>query len=384
MSVSRYVRLAGLGLALALTVSPVNADELRRLHEQILRDPANTELNFRYAELAEQRGELRKALVAYERVLVNDPENPDVLARLQRIRRMLQPDTTQFYAQIGAAYESNPARRPTGERDDASLIARFSMRDERGVGNGYRWRTIGQLSGEVYVGDGSLSYGYVSAYTGPLFDLTPMIAVHAALGGSAAYFDRQFFYKEATAHLTFESFLEGAFHTVRIRGGYRDYESLSSGDGVYADVTGRFTFADVFGSGANFSFVPWYRWSDLGGTGFSVLVPDEQVQPGRYHEFGAGIEFHRRLSESISIGVGFAASQRKYADGQQFDPFGFPTGPVSRRDVLLAPHATLTFHKFFSEMADLRFHYRYEHNDSTLAYRDYENHIATLLLIARY
>src|SRR5690606_19137283 len=122
------------------------------------------------------------------------------------------------------AYESNPRRLATNERDDGSILARFSVRDERGIGNGYRWRTVGQLLGDIYFDSGGLSYGYAGADTGPLFDLTPMVAVHAALGGSAAYFDHRFFYKEATAHLTFESFIEGAYHSVRVRGGYRDYE----------------------------------------------------------------------------------------------------------------------------------------------------------------
>lgn len=102
--VGRFLSCALVGLALSLLVSPAGADELRQLYAQILRDPTNSELNFRYAQLAEQRGEIRKALSAYERILLNDPDNPDVRRALQRIRRALQPDTTQFFAELGAAY----------------------------------------------------------------------------------------------------------------------------------------------------------------------------------------------------------------------------------------------------------------------------------------
>ena len=49
------------------------ADELSDLNAMILRDPGNIELNLRYARLAEQKGELKKALSAYERVTVNSP-----------------------------------------------------------------------------------------------------------------------------------------------------------------------------------------------------------------------------------------------------------------------------------------------------------------------
>lgn len=379
--VGRIVGFFALGLAFVLPAPAVQADELKQLHAQILRDPTNTDLNFRYAELAEQRGEIRKALVAYERVLINDPNNPEVHARLQRIRRMLQPDTTQYFVELGAGYESNPYRVATNERDDGTILFRLSMRDERGVGNGVRWRSLGQVAGDIYFDSSDLRYGFASLLTGPLVDLTPMIAMHAAVGGSAAYFDNQLYYKEATAQLTFESFIEGAYHAVRVRSGFRDYEvGLSSGDGVYVDVSGRFSFANVLGSGTNVSFLPWYRWSDMDGGAFSVLIPTEQVQPGRYREFGAGIEFSRRVLESVSFNTGIAVSQRRYANG-----FDLAAGlATSRRDVMIAPHATLTFHRVGSEQTDLRLRYRFEHNDSSVAVRDYENHIVSMTLVGRY
>lgn len=382
MRVRRLFKLAAFGLALALLPAQANADELKRLYAQILRDPANSELNFRYAELAEQRGEIRKSLAAYERVLLNDPNHPHVRRALQRVRRILQPDTTQFYAELGGSWESNPRRLATNRSDDGAVVARLSMRDERKVGkDGVRWRTIGQLAGDIYFDNRDLRYGFASAYTGPLIDITPQIAMHAAVGGSAAYFDERLYYKEALANLTFESTVEGAYYSVRFRTGYRDFNSgFKTGDGLYADVTGRFSFADVFGSGTNVVFSPWYRWSDFGGTGFSVLLPNEQVQPGRYGEYGARIEFNRRLLDWLSLGVGISASQRDYARG-----FDVVAGVfTNRRDVMIVPHATLTFHQVAGERADLRVHYRFEHNDSNVAVRDYENHRGSVTLISRF
>jgi tetratricopeptide (TPR) repeat protein len=183
VQVGRLFRYAVVGIAFSLLASTARADELKQIYAQILRDPTNTELNFRYAALAEQRGEIRKALSAYERILVNDPENPEVRRALQRIRRALQPDTTQFFFEVGAAYESNPRRVASGESSDVLALARLTMRDERKVGGGSRWRTIGQLSGDLYSDKGDLSYGYAGGYTGPLIDITPTIAMHAALGG---------------------------------------------------------------------------------------------------------------------------------------------------------------------------------------------------------
>jgi hypothetical protein len=360
-----------LAATLSLLVGTARADELTRLYAQILRDPTNSELNFRYAELAEQRGELRKALSAYERVLVNDPNHPQVMRALQRIRRKLQPNTTQFFTEFGPAWESNPRRVATGEQDEGLFLARATMRDERGFGNGHRWRTIGQLTGDIYFDSSDLHFGYAGAYTGPVVDITPTIAMHAALGGGAAYFAERYFFSEAIAHLTFESYLEGAYRTVRIRAGYRDFDDFfPSEDGFFADITGRFSFPNVIGQGDIFIVTPWARWSNFGGGGFSVFTAD-RVQPGRFTEFGGRLEYYRQLFERVSGGVGFAASHRDYLSD-------------SREDLRLVPSAALIFHQVWGYQSDLKLEYRFEHNDSNDRTRDYENHIATMTLVSRF
>lgn len=377
----RFSRLAAVALLLSLFAVSANADELKRLYTQILRDPANSELNFRYARLAEERGELRKALAAYERVLVNDPNHPDVLRALQRIRRKLQPNTTQVLFEIGGGWESNPRRLASGKSGDGVALARFTVKDERGFGDASRWRTIGQLLGDIYFDNSDLRYGYAGAYTGPVVDLTPNLAVHAALGGGAAYFDQRYFFSEATANLTFESYLEGAFHTVRVRGGYRDYDDFFPSDnGFFADVTGKFSFPNILGPNDIFIASSWYRWSDIGGTGFSLLTPTEQVQPGRYTEFGGKLEYYRRVVEWMTVGGSIAVSKRDYS--KTFDVLASAT--VSRRDVTIVPGATLIFHHVMGYQTDLRVDYRFERNDSNQVVRDYENHIATVMLVSRH
>jgi hypothetical protein len=125
---------------------------------------------------------------------------------------------------------------------------------------------------------------------------------------------------------------------------------------------------------------PWYRWSGIGGTGFSTLLASEQVQPGKYSEYGGRIEFYRRVFEWLTIGGGFAVSHRDYA--QSID-LAIPM-TMNRRDVTLTPSATLIFHNVVGYQTDLRADYRFEHNDSNNALRDYENHIATLMLVSRF
>ncbi len=52
-------------------------DELEALNQQILDNPQDVDLNLRYARAAEDAGKLRLALVAYERILINDPGNEE-------------------------------------------------------------------------------------------------------------------------------------------------------------------------------------------------------------------------------------------------------------------------------------------------------------------
>ncbi|MCC6949525.1 MAG: tetratricopeptide repeat protein [Bradyrhizobiaceae bacterium] len=380
---ARFFRLAVLAVVLSSLASAVSADELKRLYAQILRNPTNSELNFRYAQLAEQRGELRKALSAYERVLVNDPNHPDVHRALQRIRRKLQPDTTQVLAELGAGWESNPRRLNADESDSGLVLARVTVRDERKFGDASRWRTFVQLLGDIYFDSGDLSYGYAGAYTGPVIDVTPTIAMHAALGGGSAYFDHRHFFNEATANLTFESYLEGAFYMVRVRGGYRAYNDFfPSNDGAFADITGKFSFPNVLGEGDVFILTPWLRWSDIGGTGFSLLTPSEQVQPGRFTEYGGKIEYYRRVLEQVSVGGSIAVSRRNYRPTA--DLAVIPPVEVKRRDLTVVPGATVIFHQVMGYQTDLRADYRFERNNSNLAARDYDNHIATLMLVSRH
>jgi tetratricopeptide (TPR) repeat protein len=380
--VAWFSRFAVLVLVLSSLATTAGADELKRLYAQILRDPTNSELNFRYAQLAEERGELRKALAAYERVLVNDPDHPEVRRALQRIRRKLQPDATQVLVEFGTGWESNPRRLDAGERDDGLVLARVTVRDERKFGDASRWRTFVQLLGDIYFDNGDLSYGYAGAYTGPVIDITPTIAMHAALGGGAAYFDHRHFFSEGTANLTFESYLEGAFYMVRARAGYRSYnEFFPSDEGPFLDVTGKFSFPNVLGQGDVFIVSPWFRWSDIGGVGFSLLTPSEQVQPGRFTEYGGKIEYYRRVMEQVTIGGSIAVSHRRYKP--TIDLAFLPPVEVNRRDTTIVPGATIIFHQVMGYQTDLRADYRFEHNNSNVALRDYDNHIATLTLVAR-
>jgi hypothetical protein len=69
----------------------VSRDQYQQLLEQLLKDPANLDLNLRFADAAEQRGDLEAAIGALERILVAHPDSAPIRLRLG-----------QLYARLGS------------------------------------------------------------------------------------------------------------------------------------------------------------------------------------------------------------------------------------------------------------------------------------------
>lgn len=378
MGTARFVLIVLAGLLVLAPSNGARADELTRVYALILRNPTDTALNMRYAALAEARGEYRKALAAYERVLLNDPNNEAARAALQRVRRKLQPDITQIFAEFGGAWESNPRRVPFGARSEWEARARVMVRDERKLGD-VRWRTLGMLMGDWHPRNTDLTYGYAEVLTGPVTDLSSSVAMYAALGGAAAYFDRRFFHADAIAALTFESYLEGALQSVRVRGAYRQYNDFfPSNRGFYADIVGRFARPDLIVPGGVLIFSPWLRWSGINGAGITINF--DGVQPGRYVEAAGRLEYYQRLAEWLSVGANFGVIWRRYALATNL-----VTGLVTRRrDFIYYPGAAVIVHRVFGHQTDIRLDYRYERDNSTDPFSDYVNHLVTLMFVKRF
>ena len=104
MGQDRFIRSlwrSAIAMAIAiagpLSIAAAQEDpELRRVFEQILQDPGNPGLNFRYARLATDKGDIRKALAAYERILAQDPNNEEAKAAIRRSQRELEPTSTRI------------------------------------------------------------------------------------------------------------------------------------------------------------------------------------------------------------------------------------------------------------------------------------------------
>lgn len=373
------MRIVAALIALLVLAGPGRADELSDINEQILRDPQNVELNLRYARLAEQKGDLRKALAAYERVTVNTPANEEAQRGFRRVSRKLQPNVTRVTAEMGVGWESNPARDSNRSISDWLMLGRLDVKDERRLGE-LHWRSTANATIEAYRSQGSdLNYAALNGLTGPMTDLTPKIALHTGLGLGVAWFGEHPLHQEAVAGFTVESGFWDGTQTGRLRLGFRQYGDFYGGaNGLYVDLSERFGFPDVLQKGDVVVAMPWIRWSGIEGS--PLFVPMEETQPGRYWELGVRGEYLRPIVSWMMAGASMSISYRRYSDPTILDD----GTDVLRRDWLFIPALTVIFPNVIKQATDLRLDYKYENNHSNVDFDKYTDHQITTSMVFRF
>jgi hypothetical protein len=356
--------------ALTVAVPLAHADELTKVYAQILANPTSVDLNLKYAQLAEARGEYRKALGAYERILVNDPANAAARDGLQRVRRVIQPPETQKIVELGAIWQSNVLRSPMATGDVLGYGS-FRLRDER-PGDKHRWRTNLNFYGEAYAQEQEMNYASIGGDIGPIVDIIGTNwAVRPSVGAGTAWLDGRSYYRDVNAAALFEGYLNGAYQWLRFRVGYRWYdESFTSDAGSYVDISGRFSLQDVFGERDSISIGPWVRWNNVAGVADNDPT---DFAAGLYTEVGAKIEYSKRFNDAFAGSVGVKVSDRSYQD----------IGSGSRNDWNVAPGASLVFSNLLGPQADLRFDYKYEWNTSNLPEHTWQNQSITAAVVWR-
>lgn len=363
-------------------------DDLARIYARVLKNPGNSEINLEYARRAEEAGKLRWALQAYERVVANDPGNEEAHRGLVRIRRKLQPDTTQWVAEIGAAWETNP-RYTNGNpvnldrpRSEFQGFGSLQMRDERAAGD-MRWRTSALVTGLIHQNEGDLNYGYAGATTGPVLDFIRASTLHLGVGGGASVLKHRLFYSEAIATATIEKDMWGASQTIVFRGGYRDYDDFFPvSRGFYAEARAKISVPDALWEDNLLVVLPWVRWSGIkGNTGTSITITD--LQPAAYVEFGVRGELVRPIGNGIVAGPTVTAFARNYhADRVIFEP------TVKRHDVIAGPGAVVWFPTIFTDwrgvQTALKLEYQYYRDNSNDPSRSFNDHIVATSLVMRF
>jgi hypothetical protein len=364
--------VAALGFAVPLTAA--HADDLSDAFLAVMKNPTDAAANLNYARLAEAHDKPRLALATYERVLLNDPTNEEAREGMQRLRRELQPSTTQFKAEIGTSWETNPDNVSSGAKSEPGLFGSLAVRDERSAGS-FAWRTTGEVSGDFVKDMSSLNYIYAGAATGPVIDLMPGLTIHPAIGLGAAELDRMLYYKEATFATTFEGLFGGAYESFRLRGGYRHYGPYFTADkGYYADAGAKFSVPRVLGNQDLIVVSPWVRWSGISG-GITTLNLDE-IQPGRYWEFGAGVDYYFNLLNDLVMGAGVTSHERYYS--------AILASGSKRRDNYTAPEVSLTLKDALFFQSDIKLDYAYQLNTSNDDSGVYHDNVVSLSFIYQF
>ncbi len=379
MTIGRFAA-ALLAVGLATFAFPAAADELTAAYQRVLADPTDSEISLQYALVAEGGHEYRKALSAYERVLLNDPTNADAKRGLVRVRRIIQPASTQFFAEAGGMWQSNPELVSSGASQDFVPYAQLRVKDERPIA-GMRWRTIGSLYGEYFTENHDLNYANAAVETGPLVDLgATMLTLYPSIGAAVSSSDNKFFYDEINASAMIEGYLNGAYQWARVRAGYRAFApSATSDSGWYIDARGRWSFQNVFQDNDVASIAPWILWSDVGGSissfNFNTFSLDT-FAPGRYVDGGARLEYSKKITDRMTLALNVALSARHYTVDLA------PNGD-NRQDYMISPGATLLFADAFGPQSDLRLSYRFDHNTSNDASHRYDAHTVMASVVFR-
>lgn len=355
-------------------VPAATADELSDANALVLADPGNIELSLQYAQIAEAYGEYRLALAAYERILLNHPDDSEAKRGQVRVARIIQPPTTRTFVEAGIKAESNAEHVPDPSEFDFLGFGRVTVRDERTLGE-TRWRTFGSLYGEVHSESETLNYASARATMGPIFDIgTSLVSLHPAIGGAVAALDDGFYYVEVNASATIDNHNQGAFRWLRLRGGYRQYEEdLTSDNGFYLDATARFAKTGIFSEKDGVSFTPIVHWNEIDGT-FNDNVND--FSPGKYVFGGARLAYYRSLNDLITFGASVGIYDRYFL-------VDLASNGDNRNDFMVKPGVHVLFKDVFGDQTGVRLSYDYEYNESNDSDYDYQNHIIGLSVIAR-
>ena len=359
--------------------------ELRRVFEQLLQDPTNTDLNFRYASLARERGELRKALAAYERILATDPDNEEAQNGIRRVRRLLlEPDKTEITVVIGGQYESNPQHEvdTNSSTDDSVLSGRALVTDNRKFGE-TRWRTNGDLFSNWHAKFGEIDFVNLGMRTGPVFELTEGWDIHPAVGASYAILDSEEFFYEGAFSVAIEATNGGVFESLNLRAVFDRIDDEIAGSNAYVlEINPRFVITGLATANDSLILNPLYRFNGTEGAGGTGTGASGDTFPLNYQQIGGRDDYYFPFTPEIYIGVNLTGYYEDYNESV-IDPAGRETSE-DREDVYLSPGAQIIFSRVLLENQDIIVSYQYQTNLSNDDFEDFENHVAGVSLVWRF
>lgn len=233
---------AGFGIAMAAWVgvaafSPANAQQtpdLQELFRQVMLNPNDAGANMRYAKEAERRGELRKALATYERMVLNDPANKEARGEYERVKALLEPAQTRYQFGFGGQWESNTELEDGNGRSDFAGMVTFRVDDDRRLGS-MLWRSSVQLYGDAHARTSSSDFLYGNASTGPIFLLGNGWRLHTFVTAETGFSDYDFLFWSAGVGGTLETRGSNPLRSITGVVSYADFSSSNSSKSFTAE-----------------------------------------------------------------------------------------------------------------------------------------------------
>ncbi|MCB2102881.1 MAG: DUF560 domain-containing protein, partial [Rhodobacterales bacterium] len=325
------------------------------LSRRLLHNPGDVTSNLLYAKESENRDRLRRARVAYERILMADPDNAQAQAGLARVERLLEPDSTDVAVLVGGQMQNNAARLDD-DRDpyfDLSTTAQVYIQDDRRLGD-LRWAT--NLSGfaSLYNRFRSGDLLVASVDTGPRLGLSAAWTVRPSMQATYARLNRQDLFWSSQGRLDFENQVGGLLSEVHLSTGYEDYlAGLDYRDAWVASAGLTLAWADV--GGGRLEVAPEY--------GHKTAAADSET----YHAAAVAVSYTRAVAQDVMAIISVSGEGRQYDETST-------TGDPDRRDVELVTELRLLKAGFFRPDLNLIGSYRFEQNFSNNGGFDYRNH----------
>lgn len=367
--------IALIALGIAAGPGTTRADDLQDAFKRVLSNPTDAEANFRYAELSEQKGDIRKALAALERILIADPNNAKARAEYQRVRALLDPPSTRYTATLGVQYDSN-VRLLDDElphENDVSGYASLNVTDSRTIDE-RRWRSNGYLFANAHESFSRDNLVYGLAQTGPLFTLDNGWRVRTAPTVEIATLDTNLFFYGLGAALNFETNGTDALKNIDLSVMHQDYDPRYFGrDAVVFGAKAYLSWSNVLYQGALLFFEPSYRFN----------LPEGSSRTNEYHQLAGRVGYLAPLASNV---LGF---QRVYAlpevtlEGRRYTLTRLDTGNA-RRDFEALPGFRLIGSGLVWPNLDVNVGYLRVRNVSNVDGRDFTNDQVTASVNVRF
>ena len=341
-----------------------NVDDLRAIFLRLLKNPADLQLNIKYAELAEKRGKIDAALTTYERLALLDPHNKDWKSNIERLRDLTRPPETSIAAILGGRIDSNGPLNAdkVGNRAEYNGSIVLSLDHKRSLG-GHKYQATGQFYGDYNLKAEESDLLLATLQFGPLVKISTSWKLRPALLFERSATDRRnrnsLSYSAGTL-FNFENLDDGPIRTVDISLYHLGFDNETPGKDSVVFTSSSGLLYQGLKESDQLRLTPNVTFNGARGGGGSDGFRD------LYYQIGLDIEYGMEISENVLIEPIMSYFYRDYIDYE-------PGGNTKRDDHNFNIGLQATVINIIPDVAVLAT-YSFERNKSNLSDETYKNH----------